>query len=154
MSELFSFLYYKEQPCLEDDALRAGIQYALGDDSRGFAKDETLALQYFTALTRDSHFGGKFFLGLCYYNGVGTPKDESKGKDLVREAAAEGDMNARRALCSLHFVPQRVCEILETIREWREEFEWETHLPKDWKKRNPKLSEAEAKKLVDKAYGG
>lgn len=62
-----------------------GICLLLGKD--GAIEDDNEAFKWLKKAYQGGSIFGKYFLGICYWNGLGTPKNEIKGKKLADEAA-------------------------------------------------------------------
>ena len=60
--------------------------------------DLAKAVEFLTAAADLGDAPAKAALGDCYLKGKGVPKDEKRGLDLYREAAADGDMRAMNRL--------------------------------------------------------
>lgn len=69
-----------------------GKMYAQG---LGVAQDDYKAFHYFYNVgARDCDPEGEFLTGLCYYDGVGTAKNEVMGIDFIIKAASRGYTDA------------------------------------------------------------
>lgn len=69
-----------------------GKMYAQG---KGVEADEYKAFQYFYKVGAGfCDPEGEFLIGLCYYDGVGTAKDEMMGITFIIKAASRGYTNA------------------------------------------------------------
>lgn len=79
----------------------AEAQHNLGlfyETGFGVAKDERLAVEWYTKAADQGYADGLFRLGRCYHDGVGVEKDLKRGLELYTEAANRGSVVARLAL--------------------------------------------------------
>jgi tetratricopeptide (TPR) repeat protein len=84
----------KEKVMTAEDYLGNGV-WALDD------KEYEEAFQHFQNAANMGHSRGYFYLGMCYDEGFGIPKNRAKAIEYFKKSAAMGDENAKNVLQQL-----------------------------------------------------